>query len=625
MQSTFSGIELGKRGLVSHTQGLSTVGHNLSNASTEGYSRQRVQLKPTDPLYVPGLSREETPGQIGQGTDIARIERIRDDLLEGRIVSQANGETYWQTRDKYLLMVEKIYNEPMDVSIRSHLDRFWSAWQELSIHPSEMAARMAVLERGKTLIDAIHTRYHSLQQTRAMIEDEVKVSVGEVNSLLKDIAALNDRILKSKAMGDTPNDLMDRRDLLVEKLSGYLDITVETRDPDEFILHTGGYHIVQGNKVQFLGIEGDPQNEGYSRIFWQRDGEDVQLRGGKLAALIELRDRDVRGEIQNLDTFTLNFIDLVNEIHRAGYGLNQKTGNDFFTEYPSINNLAGNYDRNGDGAYDSSYIFRISGAHTLNAQDILGISGEMILSGPRGNIRVPYYATDTVGDVIQRINTSGAEITARLDRDGKLVLKGTPSSDVAYPDFVIRHLEDTGQFLVGYSGILRESGTPGAFDWGRADAVFALQGGGLSYAVAPLSHPSGWIEVNRELVLEPASIVASFGTAGRPGQPGDGAAALAIASLRNHPVMIGKKTTFDDYFADAIAGIGLKGEQAEIMLRTQQQIMKDLRDMRESLSGVNIDEEIAEMIKFQHGYAAVARFISEFTRMLDTIINRIGA
>ncbi len=625
MQSTFSGIELGKRGLISHTQGLSTIGHNLSNASTEGYSRQRVQLKPTDPLYVPGLTREETPGQIGQGTDIAKVERIRDDLLESRIVAQANGETYWQTRDKYLLMVEKIYNEPMDVSIRSQLDRFWSAWQELSIHPSEMAARMAVLERGKTLIDAIHARYHSLKQTRAMIEDEIKVSVGEVNTLLKDIAALNDRILKSLAMGDNPNDLLDRRDLLVEKLSGYLDITVERRDPDEFILHTGGYHIVQGNKYQALGIEGDPRNEGYSRIFWQRDGEDVLLRGGKLAALFELRDRDVRGEIQNLDTFTLNFIDLVNEIHRAGYGLNQKTGNDFFTEYPSINNLAGNYDQNGDGAYDSSYIFRINGAHILNPQDILGISGELILPGPKGSIRVPYHATDTVGDVIQRINTSGAEITARLDRDGRLSLKGTPSSDVAFPDFVIRHLEDTGQFLVGYSGILRQSGPEGAFDWGRADAVFSLQGGGLSYAVAPLSHPSGWIEVNRELVLEPASIVASFGTAGRPGQPGDGAAALAIASLRNHPVMIGKKTTFDDYFADAIAGIGLKGEQAEIMLRTQQQIMKDLRDMRESLSGVNIDEEVAEMIKFQHGYAAVARFISEFTRMLDTIINRIGA
>ncbi|HOV39583.1 MAG TPA: flagellar basal body rod C-terminal domain-containing protein, partial [Spirochaetales bacterium] len=158
----------------------------------------------------------------------------------------------------------------------------------------------------------------------------------------------------------------------------------------------------------------------------------------------------------------------------------------------------------------------------------------------------------------------------------------------------------------------------------RPDAVFSLRGGGLDYAVAPLSHPSGWIEVNRELSLEPASVAASFGSAGKPGQPGDGSAALAIASLRNHPVMIGKKTTFDDYFADATAAIGLKGERAEISLRTQQQILKDLRDMRESLSGVNIDEEVANMIKYQHGYGAVARFITEFTRMIDTIINRIG-
>ncbi|MFQ3621535.1 MAG: flagellar hook-associated protein FlgK, partial [Spirochaetales bacterium] len=564
-------------------------------------------------------------GQIGQGTSVSRIERIRDELLEGRIIAQTNGEFYWQTRDKYLLMLEKVYNEPMEVSVRSHLDRFWSAWQELSIHPSEMAARSAVLERGKTLLDAIHNRYQGLQQTRQMIEEEIKVTVGEINTLLRDIAALNEQILKVQAVGDSPNDLLDRRDLLVEKLAGYMDLTVERRDPDEFILHAGGYHVVQGKLYQPLEIEGNTANEGLVRVFWARDGEDLRLRGGKLAALLELRDKDVREEIQKLDSFTLNFIDLVNEIHRAGYGLNEKTGIDFFTEYPSINNLAGNYDRNGDGQYDSTYIFRINGVNSLNPQDILGISGELILPGPNGNIQLPYYETDTVNDVVQRINTSGAEVTARLDREGRLSLKGAPSRDVEYPDFVMRHLEDTGQFLVGYAGILRQSGPEGAFDWGRADAVFSLRGGGLSYAVAPLSHPSGWIEINRQLLLEPASIAAALGTDGRVGQPGDGSAALAIASLRNHPVMIGKKTTFDDYFADTTAEIGLKGEQADILLRTQQQIMKDLRDMREALSGVNIDEEVAEMIKYQQGYAAVARFISEYTRMLDTIINRVGA
>jgi flagellar hook-associated protein 1 FlgK len=624
MQSTFSGIELGKRGLIGHTQGLQTVGHNLSNASTEGYSRQRVEMKPTDALYMPGLSREETPGQIGQGTDVASITRVRDELLEGRLVAQANGEGYWSAKDKYILMLEKVYNEPGDVSVRALMDNYWSGWQELSLHPTEMGSRSAVLERGEALIDAIHERYYGLKRTRDMIEEDIKVTVGQVNSLTSDIAVLNERILKVKAMGDNPNDLLDRRDLLVERLSGIINITVDKRDPDEFVVHTSGFHIVQGKNFRSLGTEGNPNNEGYVRVFWERGMEDLQVRGGKLAALLELRDGEVRSEIQNLDMMTVNFIDLVNEIHRSGYGLNEKTNIDFFVEYPAINNLAGNYDRNGDGEYDSSYIFRITGGNSLNPQENIGLRGEMVFSGPRGDVRIPYHPSDTVEDVVARINNSGAEVTARLDRDGKLSLKGTPAQDPAFPDFVIRRVEDSGHFLAGYSGILIRPGAEGAFDWGRPDAVLALRGGDLAYAVAPLAHPSAWIEVNRELRLEPASIAAAFGEAGRPGKPGDGSAALAVASLRNHSVMIGKTTTFDNYFADTVAAIGLKGEKADIALRTQEQIMKDLRDMRESISGVNIDEELSNMIKFQHGYAAVARFISEYTKMLDTIINRIG-
>lgn len=625
MQSTFSGIELGKRGLVAHTQGLATVGHNLSNASTEGYSRQRVELKPTDPLYVPGLTREETPGQIGQGTDVAKIERIRDEILEGRIVAQANGEGYWKARDKYVGMLEKVYNEPTDVSVRALMDQFWNGWQELSVHPSEMASRSAVLERGKSLIDAVHERYNGLKRLRDMTEEDVKVTVGEINAMIKDIAALNEKILKSKAMGDNPNDLMDRRDLLVEKLSGLVNITVDRRDPDEFVVNTAGFRIVQGKNAHPLATEGDPTNEGYVRVFWAESGETLQAGGGKLASLLELRDKDIRNEIQNLDMMTVNFVDLVNEIHRSGYGLNQKTGNDFFVEYPAINNVAGNYDRNGDGAYDSSYIFRINGANRLDPQEQIGIRGEMVFSGSQGEVRIPYNPTDTVADVVARINNSGADVAARLDREGRLSLKGTPSRDPAFPDFVMRHVEDDGHFLTGYAGILRQSGPAGAFDWGGPDAVLALRGGELRYSVAPLAHPSAWIEVNKSLAAEPASIASSFGHEGRPGQPGDGSAALAIAGLRNHPVMIGKTTTFDNYFADTVAAVGLKGEQAEIALRTQTQIMKDLRDLRESLSGVNIDEELANMIKFQHGYSAVARFVSEFTKMIDTIINRIGA
>ena len=168
------------------------------------------------------------------------------------------------------------------------------------------------------------------------------------------------------------------------------------------------------------------------------------------------------------------------------------------------------------------------------------------------------------------------------------------------------------------------SGPAGAYDWERSDAVTALRGGDAGFAVAPLTHPSGWIEVNRALVNDPLAVAAGFGENGRPALPGDGRAALAVAALRNTPVMIGNLTSFSEFFADVVADVGLRGEIAGRSAETERLIMKELEDMRASISGVNIDEELAEMIKFQHGYNAAARFVSEVNTMLDTIINRMG-
>jgi flagellar hook-associated protein 1 FlgK len=621
MPSTFMGIEIGKRSLIGHNLGLNTIGHNLSNASVEGYSRQRVEMRANDPIYMPGLNRELYPGQLGQGMEASRIERIKDMLLEGRIVSESSGEGYWTARDKYVLLLEQIYNEPTEFSVRSQLDKFWEAWQELSVNPTEVAARQQVLQRGQALIDAIHNRYFRLKETRDMIEGDILATVGEVNELGREIAALNQQIVKIKALGDNPNDLMDRRDLLVGKLATIVDVTIGTQDPDEYIVYTGGRHLIQGRHYEELAAVPDPDNESYSRVTWAGDGESLQLRAGKLLGLIELRDLDARQEIQKLDLLTINFIDLVNDIHRRSYGLNGKTGIDFFSEYPFINNLAGNYDRNGDGEYDSTYIFRITGANILEPKEQVGLSGTLLLPGPRGDVPVEYFPTDTVEALVRRINTSGAEIAARLDQAGRLTLKGVPTENPADPDFVIRHVEDSGQFLVGYAGVLQAPGPGGAFDWRTADAVLSLEGP-VRYAVAPQAHPAGWIEVNPALRNDPLSVASSLEGEGEAF--GDGSAALAIANLRTEPVMLGATGSFDEYLSAVVTDMGLRGEIAETALETEKLVLKELTDMRESLSGVNVDEELTQMIKYQHGYAAAARFITEVDRMIDTIINRMG-
>jgi flagellar hook-associated protein 1 FlgK len=622
MPSSFMGIEIGKRSLIAHTQGLNTVGHNVSNADVEGYSRQRVEMKAALPLYDPALNREERPGQIGQGITVERIERIKDMLLEGRIVSETNGQGYWTARDKYVMMLEQIYNEPTEVSVRSQLDKFWEAWQELSLHPTEMGARQAVVQRGETLIDTIHNRYERLKATREMLNDDVVGTVKETNDLIRGVAALNEEIIKVKAMGDNPNDLLDRRDLLVNKLSTLIDVTISERDPDEYSVYTGGMHVIQGKKFRLFNTEPDPNNESYAKVTWQGTESGAYFRGGKLHALLELRDGDVREEIQKLDLMTVNFSDLVNEIHRTGYGLTKETGLDFFVEHPFVNNRAGNYDGNGDGEFDSTYVFRVTGNQKLILKEHIGIEGQLTLPGPLEPIEVSYFATDTVEDVIERINHSGAEVVARLNREGFLNIKGIPAADTANPDFVIRHLADSGQFLVGYAGLLRESGPAGAFDWQAADQAEQFRGEGADFAVAPLNHPAGWITINPELIREPAKIATSFDTI--LGGPGDGSAALAVAQLRTEPVMIGQKFSFDDFFASAVADIGLKGEQAAVALETENLILKELNDMKASLSGVNIDEELANMIKYQHGYSATARFVSEIDKMLDVIINRMA-
>jgi len=621
MANSFGAIEIGKRSLMAHSTQINTAGHNITNADTEGYSRQRVQIKTFDPLYRPDLTREERPGQVGQGSSVESINRLRDELLDQRIVAQSNQETYWTTREKYYTMIEQVYNEPDEISVRTNMDKYWQSWQELSVYPESQAARQAVVTRGETLAESIQQRYKALSGIGDLINGDIDATVKQINTITKQIADINGEIVKVKAMGDNPNDLLDRRDLLVEKLSGLANITTDIRDDDEFMVHLEGNILVQGHIARNFEVEPMTDNNGYSRVIWSDTKNTVQVSGGTLGALIELRDVDIREQVQSLNTVTMNFADLVNDVHRAGIGMNNVTGLDFFVQHPFVTSVNGNYDRDGDGVDDHSYLFRFTGTNSLNPQEKLGLEGEMKLSGKSGTITVPYHATDTIEEVVARINDSDGEVKAYLDRNNRLVLKATTAKEMENPDFVIRHVEDNGMFLTGYAGILNGSGAENAYDFAQADASNALRG---EFSVSPVLNPAGYVEVNPDIKGDVLSVAAAYPNNQGKSMIGDARAAVEIASIRNTDVMIGKDRTFDDYFANSVTNVGLKGEQAEMNMLSQNAIMDDLRNLRDSISGVNIDEELAEIIKFQHGYNAAAKFVSVIDQMLDTVINRLG-
>jgi flagellar hook-associated protein 1 FlgK len=619
MQSTFAGIELGKRGLMAHQAGLHVTGHNVSNADTEGYSRQKITLEVFDPLYIPGLTRELTPGQIGQGVQVEKILRARDMLLEDRILSESNGLSYWKEMNDWIYQVELIHNEPTERSLINSLDRFWASWQELANNPEEIGAREAVREHGTALARAVNHSYSSLKAIRDNIEDTVKIRVGEINALAGQIAELNGEILRAENTGDNPNDLWDRRDMLIEKLSNLVNIQIGRSDKDELFVYIGGSHLVQGQHFEQLALRTDPENEGYSDIVWKGDGSDLKLNSGALKALLEARDVELKRQIDALDSFAVNLMDLVNSIHRRGFGLNLRTGLNFFREIPVSINPSGDYDFNRDGIIDGTAILRVSGTNDIDEDDIVGLSGTITLNN---GIQVDYTGTDTVSDILRRLNNSGSDVKLYIDSEQKLVVK---SDD---PSLYINHLEDSGDFLVRYTGVLEGSGPQGAFDRGSPGMAAALSG---DHMVTQVLHPAAWISLDNAVINEVESIAASVGTDTRgDGVPdvsagvGNGDNALKIAAIRFNRVMTGGNQTINEFYETLIAETGLKGEISESETANRGLIVENLHNLRKSISGVNIDEELVNLVKFQHGYAASARFVTEMNKMLDVIINRMG-
>ena len=634
MNSTFMGIEIGKKGLASHQQALHVTGHNISNAANKEYSRQRVVITAADPLYVPALNRSNTPGNIGQGAIIQSVERIRDAFIDDRIVVEKDVAGYWKTRSDFLYQVETVYNEPSDQSVRSKLDALWKSWEELSKYPEERSTREVTKEKAVNLANEVKHVYRQLYDLQQNANRQIAHQVEQVNVYAVEIRDLNERILKAEALGDNPNDLKDKRDALIEKLSEIVNISVGRSDKDELIVYIDGENLVQGEVVHPLLALNDNDNNGYYKVVWKGTETDVSIKGGSLLALIETRDVILRDNINNMNAFAVNLVDLVNEVHRDGFGRNGKTNIDFF-EYTNISDsVEGNHDLNNDGIADVSAIYKVSGSHKIDASAAIGIRGTLtFLSNDQFELeqQIDYTETDTVNTVMKKINDAKLGVAAYINHDGELALKGTISGDKDKKNFMIKHLEDSGQFLVGLTGVLKQSGSQGSFDYRRINDIAKFLPDREHVTISPKYNPAAYIGLSDAVMYDVDNIAAARGKdAGGTGDYnmangiGDGSNALLIANLRHKNAMIDKNTTFNDFYTSLISKVGAQGEEAKDRTENQETLLKNLTNLRESISGVNLDEEMSAMVTFQHGYNANARMISTFDKMLETII-RLGA
>lgn len=630
------GMEIAKRGLSTHQLALQTTGHNISNADNENYARQRVNMESMHPLYEPSLNRAQGPGMIGQGNMASRIERVRDHFIDARINETTQQKSYWETRQKYLNQTEIIFNEPSDESIRSQLDRFWQSWEELSQYPEELSHREVVRERGNDLTFRVRSTFEKLFQLRQQADIDLTVSVDRMNSIALEVRDLNERIMKSETLGDEPNDLRDKRDALIQELSTYADVSIERQDPNEVIVYIGGEMLVQGEEVHRMTTIGDPDNEGLHRIVWEDTGKTVTFSSGHVQALLEVRDQVLKESINKLDELAVNVSDIVNEVHRDGFGLTKETNIDFFHIDDLARNIRGNYDLNGDGIDETTAVFKVAGRNEISKDRPVDIAGTLtFFRNDESNtpVYISYRRDETLDAIIDKINRSNAGVVAYTNHNNNLVLKARTAEDNWQSSFMIRHIEDSGELLTGYAGLLQNSGPAGAFDYRRLDETSKLAiSDDDRISLTPRLHPAGVLRLSNEVQGNVALIAAATGKdVGGTGDANqsfglkDGSNALRIAqALRHKETMVGTHKNTDEFYNALVAKLGIESRTAIDQASNHDLILTNLDGLRQSVMGVNLDEEMANMVQFQHGYNAAARIMQTMNEMLEVLITRLG-
>ena len=324
MAGLMQSIEIGRRALLTHQAALQTIGHNIANVNTPGYTRQRVNITSTFP-------EDSRFGTIGSGVTVADIRHIRDLFLGEQYRQESKNLGQWTYKEKIMIQIESVFSEPGENGLSDLLNRFWDAWGELSTNPNSVSNRVAVLEEAKLMTNAFQQLANQLNELSESIDKEIVNTTDEINTLTLSIARLNDNIKVQEAGGDNANDLRDRRDFLIDRLATIIDVNTIARDDGTTTVYIGAMTIVDGADILKLqtkqvNVDGTLKHE----LFWESTNIAVRNLNGRLASMYEARDKIIPKYRQRLDRLAGSMIDQVNQLHSAGYGLNGSTGFNFF-------------------------------------------------------------------------------------------------------------------------------------------------------------------------------------------------------------------------------------------------------------------------------------------------------
>lgn len=609
MSGLFSTFNIAVRGMSVQQKAIDVTSHNIANANTEGFSRQRVNIETTRPFT--GLSYS-----LGTGADVTEVLRVRDSFMDYQIRNEMSTQGLYTTRDSFLSQVESIFNEPSDTGISTLMGKFFDAFQELSKSPQDSNARTIAAEQSSALADSLNDTYDKLTSLKTNAKESIQSSIIDVNSTLGQIDDLNKQIMSASITGNSPNDLMDKRDLLIDQLSSKFNITVDK----------GKFNGVDIKPADGLGINNtylikSSDTENIKKLSYIDSIEKVKGAEGTYDASDEYRvvyyrfgDRSNPENRQELTVSGIDSEEKLNEIESTrvlvsdaeGYAVSKSNesdtlkgdckASDLVLFNPSSGELKGNIsiEKDVDGYINEinklakTLAFAVNTIHSGIATDAVTDVSE---SDPPEMDHMPFFVnSDTAqynsnGEMINlnAILSSESEINA-----GNISVNKQIINDVM--NIKTRTNDDK-------YGSEKDNTVDGDKDGERALAIASLRNSLIRV------QDMGTTINSREDLFD---------------------ALKGGSTLSNNNMTISNNVngvSIDSYFKDTIDKLGIQEQQAQRMVKNQDSLLSSLKEAKASVSGVSSDEEVANLVQYQHAYQANAKVISVIDELLDTVVN----
>ena len=576
-------LNIAANALNAQQNGIGVTAHNIANVNTEGYSRQKAVLNARQPGLYGGLV-------MGRGVEVETVSQYSDKLIENRLMQEESNMSSASEMEKYIQVLEGLFNENSDTSISTMLSDFWNGWYDISNNPSGASERILLYEHSSLITEQFNTLASDLNQIKTDLTNAVSTGLETINKITNEIAQLNDQIVGMETNGSA-NDLRDKRNVLVSELNEYLDIkSFEQSNGSLTIVSAKGCTLVQGNnnyELEMGGANGE-------RVIWQNSsGSDVDITNyisnGKLGGWLDTRDEVVAKYQLDLDALAKEFIWSVNQQHSQGVGLegfSSVTGSfvvsDTTEELGTIDSGLDFYDKITDGTFNL-WVYDSSGA---------------VVGGSATSITID---ADTGGTVLTDLRddiSAASNITATITTDGQLKIDADSGYTFAFSD-------DT-------SNVLAALGINTFF------TGFDAAGMGVNDVIA----------LNKNNIA--AAQVSSDGSIAS----GNNANALAVTDLQNTSLSISQWTcdrvngniegsftsTIEGYYHSMVGSIGIASASVSRNRSFSELMVNELNNIRDSVSAVSLDEEMTNLIAYQHAYAAAAKLISVSDEMLKTLL-----